>query len=122
MLLLPADILAFVAPFAPLFSRPVWRHMQVLLVSDILAPGRRRGHLNGGSLAESSGLGAAPRTNGYTRTPATLASRTASGSGPGGGCVRSTPSVSSTCCRIQRSKGWSEVAKWWKACATSPSK
>ncbi len=31
MLLLPADILAFLAPIAPLFSRPVWRHVQVLL-------------------------------------------------------------------------------------------
>src|SRR5260370_36131377 len=41
MLLLPADIVAFLAPFAPLFSRPVWRHVQVLLVGAILAPGRR---------------------------------------------------------------------------------
>ncbi len=31
MLLLPTNILAFLAPFAPLFSRPVWRHVQVLL-------------------------------------------------------------------------------------------
>ena len=41
MLLLPADIVAFLVPFAPLFSRPVWRHVQVLLVGAILAPGRR---------------------------------------------------------------------------------
>lgn len=41
MLLLPADIVAFLAPFAPLFSQPVWRHVQVLLVGAILAPGRR---------------------------------------------------------------------------------
>jgi hypothetical protein len=41
MLLLPADIVACLAPFAPLFSRPVWRHVQVLLVGAILAPGRR---------------------------------------------------------------------------------
>jgi hypothetical protein len=41
MLLLPADIVAFLAPFAPLFSRPVWRHVQVLVVGAILAPGRR---------------------------------------------------------------------------------
>ena len=41
MQLLPADIVALLAPFAPLFSRPVWRHVQVLLVGAILAPGRR---------------------------------------------------------------------------------
>jgi hypothetical protein len=41
MLLLPADIVACLAPFGPLFSRPVWRHVQVLLVGAILAPGRR---------------------------------------------------------------------------------
>ncbi len=41
MLLLPADMVALLAPFAPLFSRPVWRHVQVLLVGAILAPGRR---------------------------------------------------------------------------------
>lgn len=41
MLLLPADTVACLAPFAPLFSRPVWRHVQVLLVGAILAPGRR---------------------------------------------------------------------------------
>ena len=41
MLLLPSDILAVLAPFAPLFSRPVWRHVQVLVVGAILAPGRR---------------------------------------------------------------------------------
>ena len=41
MLLLPPDILARLAPFAPLVSRPVWRHVQVLLVGAILAPGRR---------------------------------------------------------------------------------
>ncbi|SRR5260221_1839408 len=36
MPLLPADIVALLAPFAPLFTRPTWRHVQVLL-----APGRR---------------------------------------------------------------------------------
>jgi hypothetical protein len=30
-----------IAPFVPLFSRPVWRHAQVLLVGAILAPGIR---------------------------------------------------------------------------------
>ena len=37
LLVLPADIVALLVPFAPLFSRPVWRHVQTLLVA-------RRGH------------------------------------------------------------------------------
>ena len=41
MQFLPTDMVALLAPFAPLFSRPVWRHVQVLLVGAILAPGRR---------------------------------------------------------------------------------
>lgn len=41
MLLLPTDSVAFLVPFAPLFSQPVWRHVQVLLVGAVLAPGRR---------------------------------------------------------------------------------
>jgi len=41
MLFLPADIVARLSPFALLFSRPVWRHVQVLLVGAMLAPGRR---------------------------------------------------------------------------------
>src|SRR5258708_2660065 len=41
VLLLPADSGACLAPCAPLFSRPVWRHVPVLLVGAILAPGRR---------------------------------------------------------------------------------
>ena len=41
MLLLPTDILACLAHFAPLFSRRTWRHVPVLVVGAILAPGRR---------------------------------------------------------------------------------
>ncbi|HEX9412055.1 MAG TPA: transposase [Ktedonobacterales bacterium] len=41
MLLLPGDIIALLAPFAPLFSRRTWRHAPVLVVGAILAPGRR---------------------------------------------------------------------------------
>jgi len=37
LLVLPADMVALLAPFAPLFSRPVWRHVQTVLVA-------RRGH------------------------------------------------------------------------------
>jgi hypothetical protein len=41
VLTLPPDIMAILAPFAPVFSRPIWRRMQVLLVGAILAPGQR---------------------------------------------------------------------------------
>lgn len=40
-LILPADIVALLASFALLFSRPVWHHAQTLLVGAILSPGRR---------------------------------------------------------------------------------
>ena len=38
---LPPKMVQALAPFAPLFSKRVWRHAQVLLVGAILAPGRR---------------------------------------------------------------------------------
>ena len=41
MLLPPADIVALLSQFAPLFSRRVWRHVPLLVVGAILAPGRR---------------------------------------------------------------------------------
>src|SRR5713101_5887841 len=41
MLPLPEDIFALLAPFAPLFSRRVWRSVPMLVVGAILAPGRR---------------------------------------------------------------------------------
>jgi hypothetical protein len=41
MLTLPAELLSLLGAFAPLFSRPVWKHVQVLLVSAILATGTR---------------------------------------------------------------------------------
>jgi hypothetical protein len=41
LLVLPADMVALLAPFAPLFSRPVWRPVQTLLVGAILSPGQR---------------------------------------------------------------------------------
>lgn len=37
----PPAMLSVLAPFAPLFSRRVWRHALVLVVGTILAPGRR---------------------------------------------------------------------------------
>lgn len=41
MLTLPTQIIATLATFAPLFSRAMFRHVQVLLVGAILTPGRR---------------------------------------------------------------------------------
>jgi hypothetical protein len=41
MLLLPADIIALLDSFAPLFSRRTWRHVPILVAGAILAPGRR---------------------------------------------------------------------------------
>jgi DDE superfamily endonuclease len=38
---LPPQMVQALAPFAPLFSRRVWQHAQVLLVGAILAPGAR---------------------------------------------------------------------------------
>jgi hypothetical protein len=41
MLPLPAAIIAVLLPFAPVFSRPVWCHVQVLLVGAVLCRGPR---------------------------------------------------------------------------------
>lgn len=38
---LPPAILRLLAPFAPAFSRRVWRHVLVLVAGTLLAPGRR---------------------------------------------------------------------------------
>jgi hypothetical protein len=40
MLLLPADMLALLTHFAPLFSRRTWRHVPLLVVGALLAPAR----------------------------------------------------------------------------------
>jgi len=41
MLNLPAAVIAFLAPFAPLFTPSVWYHAQMLLVGAILTLGKR---------------------------------------------------------------------------------
>jgi hypothetical protein len=41
MLTLPFALTSLIVGFAPLFSKPVWKHVQVLLVGAILAPGKR---------------------------------------------------------------------------------
>ena len=38
---LPPKMVQVLAPFAPLFSKRVWQHAQVLLMGAILAPGKR---------------------------------------------------------------------------------
>src|SRR5919205_3843061 len=38
---LPTAMVQLLAPFAPLFSKRVWLHVQVLLMGAILAPGKR---------------------------------------------------------------------------------
>jgi hypothetical protein len=38
---LPAAIRAVLLPLAPVFSRPVWHHVQVLLVGAVLCRGAR---------------------------------------------------------------------------------
>ncbi len=41
MLSLPITFLSVIAVFAPVFSRPVWQHVKVLITGAILAPGTR---------------------------------------------------------------------------------
>ncbi len=41
MRILPATMIRVLAPVAPLFSKRVWQHAQVLLAGAILAPGAR---------------------------------------------------------------------------------
>ena len=41
MLTLPPTFLSVIAVFAPVFSKPVWQHVNVLIAGAILAPGRR---------------------------------------------------------------------------------
>jgi hypothetical protein len=41
MLNLPAEVTAFLAQFAPMFTSSVWYHAQILLIGAILTPGKR---------------------------------------------------------------------------------
>ena len=38
---LPVEMIRVLAPFAPLFSKRVFKHVQVLLMGTVLAPGKR---------------------------------------------------------------------------------
>jgi len=39
MLTLPTEFISVIAVFAPVFSKPVWQHVKVLIPGAILAPG-----------------------------------------------------------------------------------
>jgi hypothetical protein len=41
MLTLPKEFVTLMTTFAPLFTKRVWQHVQLLLVGAILAPGKR---------------------------------------------------------------------------------
>jgi hypothetical protein len=63
MLTLPADMVALLAPFAPLFSRRVWRYVPVLVAGALLAPGRRLVS----TVLRAVGLGGIPNFQNYHR-------------------------------------------------------
>jgi hypothetical protein len=60
---LPPKMVQLLAPFAPLFSKRVWQHVQVLLVGAILAPGAR----TVGSALRAMGLDREKRFHRYHR-------------------------------------------------------
>jgi hypothetical protein len=60
---LPPKMVQALAPFAPLFSRRVFRHAQVLLIGAILAPGAR----TVGSVLRAMGLDQQKRFHRYHR-------------------------------------------------------
>jgi hypothetical protein len=41
MLTLPTEFLSVIGVFAPVFSKPVWQHVKVLVTGAVLAPGKR---------------------------------------------------------------------------------
>ncbi len=60
---LPPDVDAIIGMFAPLFSKRVWPHAQVLLVGAILTVGRR----TVASVLRTMGLGGEWRFKNYHR-------------------------------------------------------
>ena len=63
MLSLPIAFSSAIGVFAPVFSRPVWPPVQVLLTSAVLAPGQRTGT----AIRRLMGLSAAPHFQTYQR-------------------------------------------------------
>ena len=41
MLTLPTELMNVIVAFVPLFSKPVWEHVKLLIAGAILAPGKR---------------------------------------------------------------------------------
>src|SRR3712207_3108787 len=60
---LPATMIRALALFAPLFSRRVWQHVQILVAGAILAPGQR----TVGSALRAMGLDQEKRFHRYHR-------------------------------------------------------
>jgi hypothetical protein len=63
MLSLPTTYISVMAVFAPVFSKPVWQHVNVLLTGAILAPGRR----SVASVLRVMGLSTTPHVQNYHR-------------------------------------------------------
>jgi hypothetical protein len=63
MLNLPAEVTAFLALFAPLFTPSVWYHAQVLLIGAVLTPGKR----TVSAILSVMGLGQHPHFQNYHR-------------------------------------------------------
>jgi hypothetical protein len=63
MLSLPTTYISVMAVFAPVFSKPVWQHVKVLLTGAILAPGRR----TVASVLRVMGLSTTPHFQNYHR-------------------------------------------------------
>lgn len=63
MLTLPTEFISVIAVFAPVFSQPVWRHVQVLLTGAVLAPGKR----TMSAILRIMGLGTTPHLQTYHR-------------------------------------------------------
>jgi len=63
MLSLPITFTSVIGIFAPVFSRPVWQHVQVLLTGAVLAPGKRTVT----AILQTMGRNAAPDFQTYHR-------------------------------------------------------
>lgn len=44
MLTMPSELTSLIVTFAPLFSKPVWAHAQVLIVGALLSPASTHRH------------------------------------------------------------------------------
>jgi hypothetical protein len=68
MLSLPIAFRSAIGVFAPVFSRPVWQHVKVLLTGAVLAPGQRTVT----AILRIMGLSAAPNFQTYHRVSLNL--------------------------------------------------